>query len=241
MNAEKYTPESITIGKLIKKLKEVYPGLTSSKLRFLESEGLISPKRASNKYRVFYKEDVEKINFILKMQKEFYLPLNVIKEKIKSKEYRNFSDEDRGIKKLQLKIGEEFKTEYREKSYTLDDLKKKFKVNNSFINELLDHGLLDVKMKDGKYLIDGENIDIIKTAKNLSRYGIHVKNLNLFENFASRHSSFIQQILLPLIMSTKKDTRKKAFQMAKKLERELCDFHELLLKKENKKFLEKYK
>ena len=63
----------LTIGKAVKKLKKLYPGLTGSKLRFLESEGLISPKRASNKYRIFYKEDIERLNFILKMQKDFLI------------------------------------------------------------------------------------------------------------------------------------------------------------------------
>ncbi|MBN2073671.1 MAG: MerR family transcriptional regulator [Actinobacteria bacterium] len=241
MGTEKYTPESITVGKLVKKLKEAYPDLSGSKLRFLESEGLISPKRAANKYRVFYKEDIEKINFILKMQKEFYLPLNVIKEKLKSKEYRDFSLEGKGIKSLQLKLGEDFDPGNQQKVYGVDDIKKKFKVNDSFINDLVDHGVIDWKMEDGRYLIDGENMEIIKTAKGLSKYGIQVKHLKLFENFSSRHSSFIQQIILPLLMSSHKDTRKKAFLMMKKLERELCDFHELLLKKENKKFLEKYK
>ena len=63
----------------------------------------------------------------------------------------------------------------------------------------------------------------------------------MFENFAIRHSSFIQQIIMPLMISSKKDLHKRGKRVALKLERELCDLHEMLLKKENKKFLEKNK
>ena len=114
---KKDKPESLTIGRLIKKLKKAYPDLTGSKLRFLESQGLIVPKRALNKYRVYYREDIERINFILKMQKEFYLPLEIIKEKLKSKEFKDYLESGKDLKNLQLKLGEEFKQEQQEKYY----------------------------------------------------------------------------------------------------------------------------
>jgi DNA-binding transcriptional MerR regulator len=234
-------PGSLTIGKLIKKLKKAFPDLTSSKLRFLESQGLIVPKRSVNKYRVYNKEDIEKINFILKLQKELYLPLNIIKEKLKSKEFKDYSESGKDLKNLQLKLGEEFKHEQQEDYYTIDELKKKLKLSQSFIEEFLDHDLVEWKQENGNLIINGNDIDIIKMAIDLSKYGIHVKHLKLFENFAVRHSSFIQQIIMPLMSSSKKDQHRKGRKVALLLERRLCDFHELLLKKENRKFLEKHK
>jgi len=238
---KKYKPESLTIGRLIKKLKKVYPDLTGSKLRFLESQGLIVPKRALNKYRVYYREDIEKIDFILKMQKEFYLPLEIIKEKLKSKEFKNYLESGKDLKNLQLKLGEEFKQEHQEKYYTIEELKKKLKLSQSFIEELLDHDLVEWKTDNGNSVINGDDIEIIKMAIELSKYGIHIKHLKLFENFAVRHSSFIQQIIMPLMSSSKKDQHRKGKKITLYLERNLCDFHELLLKKENRKFLEKHK
>lgn len=238
---KKDKPESLTIGRLIKELKKVYPDLTSSKLRFLESRGLIVPKRALNKYRAYYREDIEKINFILKMQKEFYLPLEVIKEKLKSKEFKNYSETGKDLKNLQLKPGEEFKQEQQEKYYTIEELKKKLKLSQSFIEELLGHDLVEWKKDNGNSVINGDDIEIIRMAIKLSKYGIHIKHLKLFENFAVRHSSFIQQITMPLMISSKKDQHRKGKKVALYLERRLCDFHEVLLKKENRKFLEKHK
>jgi len=240
---KKEIPEKnyLIISKVVKKLKKLYPDLTNSKLRFLESEGLLSPKRALNRYRIYYREDIEKLNYILKMQKDFYMPLEVIKEKLKSKEFKKFISECESIETLQLKLGEEFKPGYELKLYSIDDISKKFKLSQSFIIDLHENEIIDWSEENGKYVVSTYDIEILKLASKLSKYGIQVRHLKLFENFAGRHSSFIQQIIYPLLMSSKKDSHIKAARVANKLERILCDFQELLIKKENRKFLEKYK
>ncbi len=240
---KKEIPEKnyLIISKVVKKLKKLYPDLTNSKLRFLESEGLLSPKRALNRYRIYYREDIEKLNYILKMQKDFYMPLEVIKEKLKSKEFKKFISECESIETLQLKLGEEFKPGYELKLYSIDDISKKFKLSQSFIIDLHENEIIDWSEENGKYVVSTYDIEILKLASKLSKYGIQVRHLKLFENFAGRHSSFIQQIIYPLLMSSKKDSHIKATRVANKLERILCDFQELLIKKENRKFLEKYK
>ncbi|MBA7508900.1 putative HTH-type transcriptional regulator [subsurface metagenome] len=240
---KKEIPEKnyLIISKVVKKLRKLYPDLTNSKLRFLESEGLLSPKRALNRYRIYYREDIEKLNYILKMQKDFYMPLEVIKEKLKSKEFKKFISECESIETLQLKLGEEFKPGYELKLYSIDDISKKFKLSQSFIIDLHENEIIDWSEENGKYVVSTYDIEILKLASKLSKYGIQVRHLKLFENFAGRHSSFIQQIIYPLLMSSKKDSHVKAARVANKLERILCDFQELLIKKENRKFLEKYK
>jgi DNA-binding transcriptional MerR regulator len=240
MNKEIPEKNYLTIGKLVKKLKKVYSDLTNSKLRFLESEGLLSPKRALNKYRIYYREDIEKLNFILKMQKDFYMPLEVIKEKLRSKDFKKFISEGESIENLQLKLGEEFKPGY-ELKLSIDDISKKFKLSQSFIIDLQENEIIDWSEENGKYAVGTDDIEILKLASELLKYGIQVRHLKLFENFASRHSSFIQQIIFPLLMSSKKNSHIKAARVVNKLERILCDFQELLVKKENRKFLEKYK
>lgn len=240
---KKEIPEKnyLVISKVVKKLKKLYPDLTNSKLRFLESEGLLSPKRALNRYRIYYREDIEKLNYILKMQKDFYMPLEVIKGKLKSKEFKKFISECESIETLQLKLGEEFKPGYELKLYSIDDISKKFKLSQSFIIDLQENEIIDWSEENGKYVLSTNDIEILKLASKLSKYGIQVRHLKLFENFAGRHSSFIQQIIYPLLMSGKKDSHIKAARVVNKLERILCDFQELLIKKENRKFLEKYK
>ena len=71
------------IGQVRRILSEEFPDITISKIRFLEKEGLITVERTSSGYRKFSMEDIQKLRFILRLQKEQYLPLEVIKKKIK--------------------------------------------------------------------------------------------------------------------------------------------------------------
>jgi len=169
------------------------------------------------------------------------MPLDVIKEKLKSKDFKKFLSEGKSIENLQLKLGEEFKPEYETKSLSLEDISKKFKLTPSLAKSLIENEIFGWSEEDGKYTIDTDDIEILKIISELSRYGIQIKHLKLFENFASRHSSFIQQIIFPLMMSNKKDAHIRAVRIVSKLERVLCDFQELLVKKGNRKFLEKHK
>ena len=230
----------ITIGELVKKFNKYYPDLTRSKLRFLELKGLILPKRSENKYRIYFKDDVKKIYFILKMQKDYYMPLEVIKKKLGSVDFKKISRDEKFFKGMQLKLGEKFKP-YKSESLSIDSLKKKYKLSQTFVDDLLENSIVDLKEEDGKYIIDIEDIEIIKILGELSKFGIQVRHLKLFENFASRHSLFIQQIILPLLKSSSKKSHRKASKLMSQLEENLCNIHSLLVKRKNRKFLEKYK
>jgi DNA-binding transcriptional MerR regulator len=74
--------DKMSIGDLLKSMKDEFPDLTISKVRFLESEGLIEPERTPSGYRKFSHADAQRLRFILKLQREKYLPLKVIREKI---------------------------------------------------------------------------------------------------------------------------------------------------------------
>src|SRR4030043_1375690 len=237
---DKKSPERkyLSIGKVVKNFKKIYPDLTNSKIRFLESEGLLTTKRASNKYRIFYRDDIEKLSFILKMQKDLYMPLDVIKEKFKSRDFKKFISESKSIENLQLKLGEEFKPEYETKSLSLEDISKKFKLSQSLTKSLIENEIFGWSEEDGKYIVDSGDIEILKIISELSKYGIQIKHLKLFENFASRHFSFIQQIIFPLMMSNKKDSHLKAARIVSESPSGLCAFQQRGGKKENRKFLE---
>lgn len=239
----------LTIGELVKKLQKVYPGLTQSKLRFLESKGLISPKRAPNGYRVYHSEDIKVLNYILKMQKDYYMPLEVIKEKIETGQFDKFDkiDESKNVlkeleldKELQLELGKEYRIS-GPKSLSTEEIKEKYKLSQFMLDELVEDGIISLQEKDGKYVVSSKDAEIIKIVSELSKFGIQIKNLKLFENFATRHSSFIQQIIFPLIKSSSKNSKRRALKALSRLEECLFNFYILLVKRENQKFLDKYK
>ena len=78
----------LSIGEVLELLKAEFPDITISKIRFLESQGLLDPERTPSGYRKFYEPDVARLRWILEQQREHFLPLKVIKERIQSLESR---------------------------------------------------------------------------------------------------------------------------------------------------------
>ena len=74
----------LSIGEVLALLKEEFPDVTISKIRFLESQGLLDPERTPSGYRKFYDDDVERLRWILRQQREHFLPLKVIKGRLKT-------------------------------------------------------------------------------------------------------------------------------------------------------------
>ena len=230
----------LTIGELVSRLKKIYPDISSSKLRFLELKGLIDPDRSDNKYRIYSKQDVRKINFILKMQKDYYMPLEVIKEKLSAMDFDFNTENGQALKDIQLKLGESLEN-LEPKSLTLDEAAEKFKVSPSYIKELIEGRIINPNQEDEKPILRSEELEVIKLAVDLKEYGIQVKHLKMFDNFANRHTSFMQQIVLPLILSSNKGARKKGKKTLNQLESKVEHLHNMLVKRKNKDFLEKHK
>jgi DNA-binding transcriptional MerR regulator len=77
-------PESLSIGEMLELLKQEFPDVTISKIRFLESQGLLDPERTASGYRKFYPADIERLRWILRQQRENFLPLKVIKGRLEA-------------------------------------------------------------------------------------------------------------------------------------------------------------
>lgn len=233
----------LTIGELVSKFKKYYPDVSSSKLRFLESKGLIAPSRAENRYRIYFKDDVRKLNVILKMQKEFFLPLEVIKEKLETinfEEVGKNKKENEGLLKLQDSLHEK-ESQISAGKMQVSDVLTKYKISKNFIDDLAEEELISYKEIDNVLYIEGADLEIVRIAGELSAYGLFPKHLKIFENSAIRQASFLQQIIYPLVMTKRKDSYKKASKLLYRLESIFLEFHEKLFKKANKNFLEDYK
>lgn len=234
----------VTIGEVVEKFKKFYPDISTSKIRFLESKGLIEPKRTPGRYRVFSKEDIVKINFILRMQKEFYLPLEAIKEKLNSLDFKldleNKENKDI-IKQLRLYAEDSSLQGNKNETIPIYSLMKKLKIDKSFIDELVENNIIILEDIDGQSFINSSEIEIVKIITGFLKYGIRPKNLKFFENFYFREASFIQQIVLPVLMSESSGSFKKANEIVIELEELISSFRILMVKRENRLFLEKYK
>jgi len=90
----------LSIGEVLGLLLEEFPDVTISKIRFLESQGLIVPERTASGYRKFYEDDVDRLKYILREQKEKFLPLRVIKDRLDTPPAGIERDAPRGIKNV---------------------------------------------------------------------------------------------------------------------------------------------
>jgi len=81
------TASHLSIGEVLSLLKEGFPDVTISKIRFLESQGLVDPERTPSGYRRFYEFDIERLRWILRQQRDHFLPLKVIKAKIEAGDF----------------------------------------------------------------------------------------------------------------------------------------------------------
>jgi DNA-binding transcriptional MerR regulator len=231
----------ITISELVVKFKKFYPDISASKIRFLESRGLIEPKRTPSKYRIFTKEDILKINFILKMQKDYYLPLEAIKEKLNSLDFKLDYENKDIMKQLKLDMDNGEESGYRSEFISVYELMQRLKLEKSFIDELVENNIIFFEEIEGQYFLRTGDMEIIRLVMEFLKYGIHAKNLKFFENFSSRESSFIQQIVFPILMSDSSGSFKKANEIIIEMEDLISKFRSLMVKRENRLFLEKYK
>ena len=232
----------VTISELVAKFKKFYPDISASKIRFLESKGLIEPKRTSSKYRIFTKEDILKINFILKMQKEYYLPLQAIKEKLNSLDFKLEYENADIMKQLKLNMDKgETPLGYKGDFISVYELAQRLKIEKSFIDELVENNIIFFEEIEGQYFLRTSDMEIIRLVLEFSKYGVHAKHLRFFENFSTRESSFIQQIVFPILMSDSSGSFKKASEIITELEDLISKFRSLMVKRENRLFLEKYK
>jgi len=231
----------VTISELVVKFKKFYPDISASKIRFLESKGLIEPKRTSSKYRIFSKEDILKINFILRMQKDYYLPLEAIKEKLNSLDFKlDYQNKDI-MKQLELDMKNLEAPGYKSEFISIYELMQRLKLEKAFIDELVENNIIYFEEIEGQYFLRASDMEIIRLVIEFLKYGVHAKHLKFFENFSSRESSFIQQIVFPVLMSGNSGSFKKANAIISELEDLIFKFRSLMVKRENMLFLEKYK
>ena len=188
--------EYLTIGKLVQKLQPTYPDLTVSKVRYLEDEGLLSPLRSTGGYRKYSPKDVARLESILYMQKHRFYPLAVIKEQLER--------QDREPSKAGPAAadgGEEVpvvdSAEMLEKLHPIDRMPEICGTTVSFVRSLADAGIIQFKKSpQGRDLVEGRDLQLIRTCDELRKFGIGPKNLRQYVMAANRESAMFEQALV---------------------------------------------
>jgi DNA-binding transcriptional MerR regulator len=179
---------SWTIGQAVSRLKAEFPDLSISKVRYLEDEGLLRLGRTKGGYRLFAKEDISRLSEILRLQKEQFLPLVVIKERMV--DWRGPAEAGRAAV-------EDNGGEQPTGPVTLQEVLGKTALGPDVIKAMDGFGLIKLIQHEDGLLIGPEDAEILEIFADLSRFGIEPRHIRMYENQAQRESVLFQQILTP--------------------------------------------
>lgn len=176
---------SMKIGEVVEQLKADFPALSVSKVRYLEAERLIRPHRVGNGYRQYSKADVERLRFALTAQRDEYLPLSVIRERLKE---RDAHGEPGPAAHLATLDGERVDGG----SLSAAALAKRVDTSPARIKELTELGLLETDA-EGQYL-PGMQL-IARQALALTALGVPLRNLRSLKQAADRDALLVTQTM----------------------------------------------
>lgn len=196
----------LTIGEVVEKLKPVYPDVTISKVRFLEEEGLISPERTAGGYRKFKQADVARVDLVLRLQKEHFLPLAVIRDRLKEVDKGRTPAELRGAPAPAGLAGGHADSAG---PVPVDQAPTALGLPVSFVKELAEYGIVTLRKGENGQELPAADVVVAHTCWDLRRYGVEPRHLRMYETFSAREASFFEQILMPAFRHRTAETRQK--------------------------------
>lgn len=216
----------MSIGTVLNVLRDEFPEVTISKIRFLESEGLIEPQRTPSGYRKFSPRDVERLGHVLRMQRDHYLPLKVIREHLDAME--------RGDAVQLPVVGRQRGAEEPEEAewptvarIGRDELLAAAGIDEADLREWESYGLL-APLADGVY--DAEAVTVAALVAELGGFGIEPRHLRVMKAAAEREAGLVDQVVAPLKRHRNPQTRVLAEARTKELAALTMKLHSALVK-----------
>jgi DNA-binding transcriptional MerR regulator len=205
-----------SIGEVLVSVKAEFPDITISKIRFLEAEGLIEPERTPSGYRKFYVEDVERLKSILRMQRDEYLPLKVIKERLLEQGAEGESVDEEGAPSGgdgETSGGVDDLAEAPTGlQMSLEEMSAATGVERDRIKELESFGLVCSHGPDGAKYYDGDDYILLSIVKDFFRFGVEPRHLTMYKHFEEREADFFETIVAPTLRQKNPDARRAASQ-----------------------------
>jgi len=233
--------KSLTIGAVCKALAQEFPDISISKIRYLEDQKLLTPRRTPGGYRLYGQGDVARLRTILRMQRDEFLPLRVIRQELAA----GRSDGEatpapgsrvtrEGMRALRPSVS------VRESTgalYSLEDVLEDTKAEAKLVRELEEYGVVKGEMRGGVRYFDETEREIVAAVAELARYGVGGRNLRVFRSSADREANLLQQILAPALRSRNPERRKEAVEALENLAAVATHLKHLLLVRDLRKIV----
>jgi DNA-binding transcriptional MerR regulator len=226
-------PKSLTIGAVCKQLEREFPDISISKIRYLEDQKLLSPRRTRGGYRLYAPADVTRLRTILRLQRDEFLPLRVIRQELAAgraeTEVAQGSAEARSLRRATVEV------KGQGSLYRLADVIEETGAEPSLVRELEEYGVIKGEKRDGELFYDDTEREIVRAVCELARFGVGGRNLRVFRTSADREAALLEQILAPALRSRNSERRKEAVEALENLAAIASHLKHLLLVRDLRK------
>ncbi len=237
--------KSLTIGAVCKALAQEFPDISISKIRYLEDQKLLTPRRTPGGYRLYTQGDVARLRTILRMQRDEFLPLRVIRQELAAGR-GGAGGTGPDVPPAPGRVGREGARTWRPSVsvreatgalYSMDDVLEETKAEAKLVRELEEYGVVKGEMRGGVRYFDETEREIIAAVAELARYGVGGRNLRVFRSSADREANLLQQILAPALRSRNPERRKEAVDALENLAAVATHLKHLLLIRDLRKIV----
>ncbi len=201
--------ESFTIGAVCDMLRADFPTISISKIRYLEDQGLITPKRTPGRYRMYTPLEVERLRTILRLQRDEFLPLRVIRQELESSTTGAFSVANQAKQLKRAQLAEPAPT----RRYEAEEILAATGAPLGLLRALEEYGLIGGR--SGGY--DDTDREVVKTALELGAFGVEPRHLRIFRVAAEREAGLLEQLLAAGLRSRNPDRRREALESLESL------------------------
>jgi DNA-binding transcriptional MerR regulator len=240
---ERPSGKAMTIGAVCKALRQEFPDVSISKIRYLEDQKLLEPRRTPGGYRLYGPRDVARLRTILRMQRDEFLPLRVIRQELAAGRI----DGGAALSPAPAEAAEPGPARPRRRPsvsvtgdgarYSLEDVVEDTRADPALVAELEDFGVIKGELRAGVRYYDETEREIVRAVTELARYGVGGRNLRAFRTSADREAALLQQILAPALRSRNPDRRKEAVEALENLAAVTTHLKHLLLIRDLRKLV----
>jgi DNA-binding transcriptional MerR regulator len=206
-----------TIGAVCRKLGGEFPEISISKIRYLEDQGLIAPRRTPGGYRLFSEDDIERLETILRLQRDEFLPLRVIRQELAS---------NLAAGRRRRKAGE---LEPDEDEIDLSELCTRGGITAELARDLEEYGLLSPSVSGGDRFYSESDVEIAFACSRLAGSGMTARHLRTFRTTADRAAGLLEQAAVPDLRSRRPERHQEGLERLRSLGEAAQQLTDLLL------------
>jgi DNA-binding transcriptional MerR regulator len=224
--------KALTIGAVCKILQSEFDDVSISKIRYLEDQKLLSPRRTSGGYRLYSQSDVERLRTILRLQRDEFLPLRVIRQELAAGNDIGFGaggGEGGDRKPTSGAVRRAILVDTSRTYLSLEEILEETGAREELVSELEGFGIVQPEKREGRIVYDETDREIVRAANELSRVGVGARNLRIFRSSADRESQLLEALLGPSLRSRNPERRKEALQSLESLAATVSHLKHLLL------------